>query len=413
MSAGVRSNTVLVISADPLVPVSAGGAARLFQMTRYLREAGFRVELLTPYFGPRASAELRRRVDALHVCGGPLAAIGEWSKEFLPAALFQKVFSLVDKRLRQSDALRRAELLGVNSSSFIIRKINPRLCDAARPLIERIQPRAVIGNYAWTAKAVEQAPPGTLRIIDTHDIQHLRRGRAQEAGSDLPGHACTREEEVRELSRADVLLAIQRHERAQLQEMCPGQRVILVEHAEDAREALPSPADSMTVLFVGSHYDPNVQGIRRFMETAWREIRAAMPDAKLDVCGTVCNAIAPAPEGVTLLGRVPALDPHYRQAAVVINPVPYGSGMKIKSVEALAFGKCLVTTPSGVTGLEDEPGAPFVITRVETMAAPILALLRDPARRAQVELRTHEFARERFSARHVYQELEAVLRGDA
>ncbi len=410
MPSGGARETILVITGDPLVPVSAGGAARLFRMIGFLRESGFRIELLTPYYGRSASRELRRYVDAVHVCGGTMAMLRHWGKELLPSGMSRRVIGALDKRIRLRDAQRRAELVKGAPSSFVIRKINPSLCDAAKPLLERLHPRAVIGIYAWTAMALESAPADTLKIIDTIDIQHLRRARAQEAGSDLPWHACTREEEMHELSRADVLIAIQRHEEKQLREMCPEKRVILAEHAEDTRTPLPSPADSKTVLFVGSQYDPNVQGIRRFMETAWPQIRAAVPEAELVICGTVCDGLETVPQGVTKLGRVPTLEPYYRQAAVVINPVPYGSGMKIKSVEALAFGKCLVTTLSGVTGLEDEPGAPFHISGIEDMAGPIVDLLRDPTLRAQKEQETHRYARERFSAQRVYRELERVLR---
>ena len=110
------------------------------------------------------------------------------------------------------------------------------------------------------------------------------------------------------------------------------------------------------------------------------------------------------------LGRVPDLEPHYRQAAVVINPVPYGSGLKIKSVEALAFGKCLVTSQAGVSGLEDDLGTPFYVSEIEAMDASIVPLLLDPARRAAEETRTHDYARVRFSPQHVYRGLERVLR---
>jgi glycosyltransferase involved in cell wall biosynthesis len=116
------------------------------------------------------------------------------------------------------------------------------------------------------------------------------------------------------------------------------------------------------------------------------------------------------PEGVKKMGRVPDLEPYYRQAAVVINPVPYGSGLKIKSVEALAFGKCLVTTATGVQGLEEEAKPPYEIRDIEEMADPIVRWLLDPTLRAQSERQTQLYARLRFSPQHVYRGLERLLR---
>src|SRR6185436_6613008 len=175
--------------------------------------------------------------------------------------------------------------------SIILRKINPDLVELTRQIAAESPPRAVIAQYAWTARALDGLLPGTLKMVDTIDVQHQRRARAKEAGSDLPGHACTREEEIAELSRADVLIAIQRHERDALHEMCPAKHVCLVEHAEDTERFLPSPPESKTVLFVGSLYDPNVRGIRRFLDTAWPAVRASVPGAELTICGTVCDGL--------------------------------------------------------------------------------------------------------------------------
>ena len=54
---------------------------------------------------------------------------------------------------------------------------------------------------------------------------------------------------------------------------------------------------------------------------------------------------------IRLLGHVENLAEFYNSVDVVINPVEFGTGLKIKSVEGLAFGKPLITTPEGVVGL--------------------------------------------------------------
>ncbi len=379
-------------------------------MTDYLREVGFRVELAIPYPGRTASREIATKVDRLHTCSTSLNTMNEWVKESLPGAIARPLRRVVEPIIRRRQLRRRKALVTGNLSSFILRKINPDLVSLTKRVTAANPPRAVIAQFAWTARCLDEVPRGVLKLLDTHDVQHLRRDRAREAGGDLPGHGCTREEEVRELSRAHVLLAIQRQEEKLLRELCPEKTVVLVEHAENTQNPLPSPPDSKTILFVGSLYDPNVQGLRRFIDTAWRKIRVAVPGAEFRLCGTVCNAFPEVPAGIVKLGRVPDLEPHYKQAAVVINPVPYGSGLKIKSVEAMAFGKCLVTTLAGVSGLEDGLSAPFHVREIDAMEDPIVSLLTDPARRAAEETRTHEYARVRFSAQHVYRGLERVLR---
>jgi hypothetical protein len=56
--------------------------------------------------------------------------------------------------------------------------------------------------------------------------------------------------------------------------------------------------------------------------------------------------------GVTVAGSVDDVTTLYRDAALVINPVVAGTGAKIKTIEALARLRPIVTWPAGVDGLD-------------------------------------------------------------
>jgi hypothetical protein len=61
--------------------------------------------------------------------------------------------------------------------------------------------------------------------------------------------------------------------------------------------------------------------------------------------------------GVIRLGAVGDLGPLYRQARVVINPAVAGTGLKIKTLEALAHLRPVVTWPNGTDGFSPELAA--------------------------------------------------------
>lgn len=369
-------------------------------MIDHLRGAGFRVGLVTVHHGAGHDAELRARVDRLWTLR-PSGSDTRWRG--LARRLRRAVPSWLARRVPR--------LRPPRPSSYILRKINPSLCRLAARAARSARPAAMIAEFAWTARALDRAPPGTLRILDTHDIQHRRRETARSAGGDLADRACTRDEEIAELRRADVLLAIQRHEARVLEEMCPERRVMTVEHGLRLARPLPSPADSRLVLFVGNLYEPNVLGLRDFFEHAWPDIRVAVPEAELAVCGRVCEAFEEAPEGARLEGVVPDLTPYYASAAVVINPVPYGSGLKIKSVEAIALGKALVATPGALVGLEDADPPPCLLApEARRMGAAVAVLLCDVARRRDLEARARRLTKSRFAPERAYGPLERLLR---
>ena len=92
-------------------------------------------------------------------------------------------------------------------------------------------------------------------------------------------------------------------------------------------------------------------GIVRFAARAWPAVLEAVPGARLDVAGSV-RAGAPGP-GVAFVGEVddlkdwyPALPPWWSAPWEV-----QGSGVKIKMIEALRYGKAVVATSAAVEGL--------------------------------------------------------------
>jgi hypothetical protein len=65
----------------------------------------------------------------------------------------------------------------------------------------------------------------------------------------------------------------------------------------------------------------------------------------------VCGAVDGGADGVELLGPVDRLEAAYAEARAVINPAVAGTGLKIKTLEALSHLRPIVVWPSGVDGL--------------------------------------------------------------
>ncbi|RJF86452.1 glycosyltransferase [Oleomonas cavernae] len=80
------------------------------------------------------------------------------------------------------------------------------------------------------------------------------------------------------------------------------------------------------------------------------------------------------------MGPVDKVEHFYEDVDIVVNPMVGGTGLKIKTVEALAFGRLVLSTASGGTGLEDiHPdicldGLGALISRLEAVASREAAL---------------------------------------
>jgi len=156
------------------------------------------------------------------------------------------------------------------------------------------------------------------------------------------------------------------------------------------------------VVFVGSlDVTMNTEAVTWFCETAWPAIRDAHPDAMFDIVGRSpdpeIEALADEP-GVELHPDVPEVVPYYERAAVAVMPFAFGGGSKLKILEALSMARPVVTTPTGIVGIDLEDGVHAdVRDRGEGFAGAVANLLSNPERRQALGTAGREFVTERFT----------------
>lgn len=238
----------------------------------------------------------------------------------------------------------------------------------------------LICEYLWSSvPAMRLAKSCGIPVwIDVHDVLSARNREADRVGRKA-GFQISRQEELGILRKPDLVIAIQRDEAEELSKELGKEKVLLVEHSEG--DSLPLPVESIeqhTVLFVGSKSDHNLDALNHFIADHWESVRRTVPGARLLVCGSVCEGLdgATPKEAVEIQGRIDDLSEWYARAAVVLNIPRYGSGLKIKAIEAFRYGKALLCTPTGAQGLA-HVGEAMVVSPWEELASRLIALLED------------------------------------
>ena len=113
-------------------------------------------------------------------------------------------------------------------------------------------------------------------------------------------------------------------------------------------------------------------------------------------------------DGVELCGQVPELSAIYAKAHVVLNPVRGGTGLKTKSIEAMSYGRPLVTTPTGTLGIETGYDRAYLVGEdARSLAERCLSLLRDPQKKRLLALEAIRFVND-YNRRN-YQALKLAL----
>lgn len=142
--------------------------------------------------------------------------------------------------------------------------------------------------------------------------------------------------------------------------------------------------DAPVLGVIGSmHWYPSRSAAERALRL-WPEIRARVPDATLLVAGWNSDRYLgrwfPL-EGAELLGPVERPEDFFGRIALLLYPPPRGTGMKVKVLEALAYGVPVISNTEGLEGLRFENA--HDVARAETdddIVRIASELLRDPDR---------------------------------
>lgn len=226
-------------------------------------------------------------------------------------------------------------------------------CRWSHGQIRQIRPRAVIANYCWVAKAIlDQAKPaGPKLLFLVHDL-FSRRAEALEFAPAMPFWVRTDPDTERRMPAApEVLIAITEEDASYLRLWLPKKKMLVAPMSARASIA-SSSSGSGHCLFVGSRSGGNTDGLLWFLESVWPLILKKLPDAHLDVYGSVCKLFTNSYPQEILHGVVPTLAPAYARSDLAIIPLRAGSGLKLKLIEAPAHGRAVVSIPVGLHGVE-------------------------------------------------------------
>ena len=194
--------------------------------------------------------------------------------------------------------------------------------------------------------------------------------------------------ERRALRNADGALAISETDREFLQRLLPGARIEVVPNGVDTDYFAPQdvPETLGRLAFVGDmSFRPNVEGALFLVREILPRLLGEDSRIRLFLVGRdpAAEVLALAEhEAVRVTGSVPDVRPYMAGAGVVVVPLLGGSGVRNKTLEAMAMGRAVVSTSMGVEGLDVARGSDVsVADDPEDFARAVLELLASRDRR--------------------------------
>jgi hypothetical protein len=312
-----RSPKILVVSPIPSHPPVQGNSVRILALASELKRRGMAVDLL--YYGMEGLS--KEQAEAM---------IGFWNRFFF-------LRSLPLERPSHGDHW------GLDDWC------PPQLCETAAGLVATHRYDAVLVNYVWMSKVLDGID-GPLKIIDTHDLFGDRHRLAEREGMEPRWFFTSRAEERRGFARADLVIGIQEVESAKIADGYSGQ-VVTVGHQTDPVFLLSArrSAPSFSFGYIGSGNPWNVRSVQ-----AIDAALAAAPIARWALAGTICRRPLTLASNPYRVGVVDRLEQFYDAVECVLNPMLGGTGLKVKTIEALSYGRPVIGTRDAFEGMRAE-----------------------------------------------------------
>lgn len=178
-----------------------------------------------------------------------------------------------------------------------------------------------------------------------------------------------------------------------------------------------SPADGAdSVLLFSGQMDwyPNRDAVEYFARAILPRVRTEYPKVRFIVAGR-----NPPPRFVEqfksdpwieFTGTVLDIRPYLAAATLVVVPLRFGSGTRIKILEASAAGKPVVSTSIGAEGLILEAGKEIIIAdRPADFARSVVTMLQNPAQRDALANCSRTAVTERYSHRALKKSLDLLI----
>lgn len=260
----------------------------------------------------------------------------------------------------------------------------------------------IIISYAYWADLIRHNPylQGAVTVIDTHDL--LFSLHQNDRGFDLNAAIA---DELRRVSQFNQIWAISMEETYFFRQFFSEKVFYIPMMMED-----PGPSSEVKefdLIYVATDNPHNIISSKWFFEKVYPLLPGNL---RICVIGSILDYIPKNLPNITPVVFTEKLGDYYNKSRVVICPMLSGTGVKIKVVEAMAYGLPVVCNQPGVDGIPDKTNNGCLVTddAIE-FARYISLLLSDEEEYKQQSALGRACFKKHFHKKEVYKKIDRAL----
>jgi len=144
---------------------------------------------------------------------------------------------------------------------------------------------------------------------------------------------------------------------------------------------------------------PNEEAVLWFINNVWDKVLAKVPQAKFYVIGRGMGdkILSLSKPNVVVIGKIQNAEKVYHHYSVMVVPLLSGSGMRIKMIEGMAYGKPIVSTTIGAEGIAVVVNKTCLLADNATdFANDVIEILNNEAKKKSLQSEARNFIEQHF-----------------
>jgi glycosyltransferase involved in cell wall biosynthesis len=175
-----------------------------------------------------------------------------------------------------------------------------------------------------------------------------------------------KKEEIKVYKSVDAIIAISRKDEKVYKDISPKIKLVTIPFAIDVANYKETLFNKHEISFfhLGSmNWSPNINGLKWFVEEVWNEYFSTETNTKLNIAGLAMpdSFFNYNTNNLNVTGFVNDAKKFIADNDVMIVPLFSGSGLRIKIIEAMAMGKCVIASSIGAEGIDYIDGENIII----------------------------------------------------
>lgn len=220
-------------------------------------------------------------------------------------------------------------------------------------------------------------------------------------------------EEIKFWNNIDSILSISETDRSHIIQECPTPTHTIGLHIEKRHLQHNDQSTKVDFFHLGAmNWLPNQDGMNWILKDVFPKVKQTEKSAEIHLAGRAMpNRLkSHIQDGYYNHGEVSNAIDFMSKHKVMLVPLFSGSGIRVKIIEGMSLGKCIISTSIGVKGINCSKNKNILIANTENEFIETMCFcIQNPDKVNEIGNEAKKYARENFSKKHITNELKKII----